>query len=296
MRLVDTIEVENELGEGIIWDHGRQRVWWTDILQSELFRYDPTSKLLESWTTPERLCCFAPIKNESRLICAFESGFAFYQPETSELDWIKKLEQDNPGTRFNDGRTDRQGRLWAGTMAEDLDKATYKGSLYCLHSDLTISQLIDDLHITNSLCWSPEGHTLYHTDTPTQTIKRYPFNTATAELGEAEVLAHTEQGCYPDGSIVDAQGYIWNAQWGGSKVVRYSPKGAVDFELSLPTSQPTCVAFGGYDLDLLFVTTAWSEMQSREPGAGNVYVYQNEAKEKNIRGLVESEFILDGQY
>ncbi len=285
MKLIKTIPVSNELGEGIIWDHGRQCVWWTDILQSKLFRYHPSSEELESWDTPERLCCFAPVAGKAELVCAFESGFAFYAPETEKLSWIERLEQDNPGTRFNDGRTDRQGRLWAGTMVENDATATYKGSLYCLHSDLSVSKHIGDLAITNSLCWSPSGDTLYHTDTPSQIINKYPFNTETATLGKAEGFVATERGCYPDGSIVDSQGYLWNAQWGGSKVVRYNPQGKVDLELALPTSQPTCVAFGGERLDLLFVTTAWSDMSSRESEAGHVFVFQTP-----YRGLTEAVF------
>jgi len=114
MKLIQTLNVKNELGEGVIWDHTAGKIWWTDILSSEVFRYDPESQELEKWSTPERLCCFAPLKNEAGLVAAFESGFAFYDPETDRLDWIKKLEQDNPGTRFNDGRVDRQGRGGSG--------------------------------------------------------------------------------------------------------------------------------------------------------------------------------------
>ncbi len=287
LELIDTIHVSNELGEGIIWDTHRQRVWWTDILQRKLYRYDPVSKNLENWSTPERLCCFAPVEGQNKLICAFESGFAFYWPENDELKWITRLEEDNPGTRFNDGRTDRQGRLWAGTMVENEKVATYKGSLYCLDSDLHVTKTLSGLSITNSLCWSPDGHILYHTDTVTQTINRYPFDTNKASLGEAQTLVSTEKNCYPDGSIVDAEGYLWNAQWGGSQIVRYSPQGAQDLKLTLPTSQPTCLAFGGPDLDLLFVTTAWSEMSPREELAGSLFIYQGDFK-----GLSDSPFFL----
>jgi len=287
ITLIDTIAVGNELGEGIIWDHQNARVWWTDILQSTLYRYDPVTKAIESWNTPERLCCFAPIKGRNGLVAAFESGFAFYQPENGKLKWIKKIEQDNLGSRLNDGRTDRQGRLWAGTMIEDDDKAHYKGSLYCLHADTTVTKSLTGLSISNSLCWSPDGKTVYHTDTPTQTIHKYPFNTKTAEFGEPDVLIQTEEDCYPDGSIVDADGFIWNAQWGGSQVVRYTPNGSIDLVLDIPTSQPTCVAFGGQNLDLLFVTTAHAEMEQREPQAGDVFVYQT-----TCQGVAESPFYL----
>ncbi len=287
MKLIDTIDVDNELGEGIIWDHGRQRIWWTDIQQNTLYRYEPRTGALEHWRTPERLCCFAPIDNDAKLVCAFESGFAFYAPETGETEWIERLEQDNPGTRFNDGRTDRQGRLWAGTMVENQETAMYQGSLYCLNGDLTVTKTLEGLSITNSLCWSPDGKILYHTDTPTQRIRKYPFNGNTAELGTGSKFVQTATGCYPDGSIVDSEGFLWNAQWGGSKVARYSPEGVLDYELEVPTSQPTCVAFGGADLDLLFVTTAWSDMSKKETGAGSVYVYQGQ-----VTGLLESSFKL----
>lgn len=289
MQLIDTIKVSNELGEGIVWDHTRQRVWWVDILQRKLYRYNPVSKHLEQWDTPERLCCFAPVAGKDQLACAFESGFAFYWPETGQIKWIEKPEQDNPGTRFNDGRTDRQGRLWAGTMVEDEEKATYRGSLYCLNGDLSVTKSIGDLSITNSLCWSPDGKTVYHTDTPTRTINAYPFDIDAGSLGHAKPLVKTQEGCYPDGSIVDSQGYLWNAQWGGSKVVRYSSKGDVDLEVSVPTSQPSCVVFGGESLDLLFVTSAWADMKdNREENAGHVFVYQT-----NFKGLKEAEFSLE---
>ena len=170
IKLRTSLKVGNELGEGVIWDHARQRVWWTDIQQSQLYRYDPVSEELEQWQTPERLCCFAPVAGQDGLVAAFESGFAFYNPETQELSWVHKLERDNPGTRFNDGRTDRQGRLWSGTMVEDADSATQNGTLYCLHQDLSISHSLTDLLIPNSLCWSPDGNTVYHTDTPTNQL------------------------------------------------------------------------------------------------------------------------------
>lgn len=291
MQLIHTLAVENELGEGVIWDHKSAKVWWTDIQQCKLFRYDPDTKHVEQWNTPERLCCFTPRQNGQGLVAAFESGFAFYAPETGVIEWLHKLEEDNPGTRFNDGRTDRQGRLWAGTMVEDMDSAPYKGSLYCLKNDLSVHKSsIDGLHITNSICWSPDGKTMYHTDTPSLIIKQYPFDTQTGTLGAAEHFVTTRDGCYPDGSIVDADGYLWNAQWGSKTVVRYSPEGEEDLVLDIPTSQPSCVAFGGKDLDLLFVTSAWQDMDSstrdEDKQAGNLFIYKTD-----YQGLIESDFI-----
>jgi L-arabinonolactonase len=290
MRLIDSLKVENELGEGVVWDHAASKLWWTDIQQSKLYRYDPQSKQLEQWNTPERLCCFAPRHNSGGLVAAFESGFAFYTPESGQLEWIERLEEDNPGTRFNDGRTDRQGRLLAATMVEHEQIATCKGSLYCLDHDLKIHKTIGGLSIPNSLCWSPDGKSMYHTDTPTRQINQYDYDLKTATFSNQRNFTKTKRGCYPDGSVVDAEGYLWNAQWGSSTVVRYAPNGAQDLVVKVPTSQPTCVAFGGENLNLMFITSAWQDLDSQaraaEPDAGSLFVF-----ETNYLGLIESRFV-----
>ncbi len=293
MRLIDTITVQNELGEGVIWDHGASKVWWTDIQQSKLYRYDPQSKELEQWDTPERLCCFAPRANRrnqwsTELVVAFESGFAFYTPATGELQWIETLEKNNPGTRLNDGGTDRQGRLWAGSMVEDSEQATEKGYLYCLNHDLSVTKTIGGLSIPNSLCWSPDGKTMYHTDTPTRQIKQYDYDCQHGRFSAPRIFTTTNKGCYPDGSTVDAQGFLWNAQWGSNTVVRYSADGNQDLVVDVPASQPSCVAFGGKDLNLLLVTSAWQDLDTRhaDPEAGNLFIYETE-----YQGLIESMFI-----
>lgn len=282
MRLIKTLEVNNELGEGVIWDHSANKLWWSDIQQSKLYRYDIDTDTLEDWSTPERLCCFAPRTNAEGLVAAFESGFAFYRAETGAIEWLHKIEADNPGTRLNDGRTDRQGRLWAGTMVEDQERAQYKGALYCLDEGLNVKKSIEGLLITNSLCWSPDGETMYHTDTPTRRIKQYAFDTKAGDVGEAQLLVETRKGCYPDGSIVDADGFIWNAQWGSSTVVRYAPDGREDLVVEIPTQQPSCVAFAGQDLNLLCVTSAWQDLDSsaraQDTQAGNLFIYETEFK------------------
>lgn len=277
ISLIKTLGVGNELGEGVLWDESRSCIWWTDILQLTLYRYELESEKLVSYPTPERLCCFTPIEGDHRLLAAFASGFAFFDPETGVTEWIKKIEEDNPGTRLNDGKTDRNGRFWVGTMVEDIKTAIYKGKLYCVDHDLSISEHLSDLVITNSLCWSPDGHIAYHTDTPTRRIYRYK-SSEHPKLSEPTLLVKTEKGAFPDGSCVDSQGYLWNAQWGGSQVVRYAPDGSQDVVVPIPASQATCVAFAGPKLDKLVVTSAHSdlgvEQRAQDPEAGNVFIFQ----------------------
>jgi L-arabinonolactonase len=285
--LIESLKVKNTLGEGIIWDAASACVWWTDIDGSKLYRYQSEDKQLDHWTTPERLGSFALVSDSEFLICGFASGFAYFNPHSGGLQWLEKIEQNNPGTRLNDGRADRQGRFWAGSMVESGDRGA--GALYCFDQQLQVASKVSGLTISNGLCWSPDSTVMYHTDTPSRRINAYDFDAATGAIANQRCLVRTEKGCFPDGSSVDAEGYIWNAQWGASQVVRYSPEGEVDFVLPLPVSQPTCVAFGGPRLDRLFVTSATQgfdeQTLSAEPEAGNVLVFQT-----NISGIADARF------
>ena len=288
-RLIEVLPVKNELGEGVIWDAQSGSAWWTDIESRRIYRYQLETKELESWNTPERVGCFAFVEDRDYLLVGFESGFAYYNPETGWLKWLQKIEQDMPGTRVNDGRTDRLGRFWAGTMVENDKSPAGSGTLYCLDKTLEVGGKLSGLNIPNSLCWSPDSSCMYHTDTPTRRINRYDFNTETAEISNRTTFVETPEGHMPDGSIVDAEGFLWNAQWGASQVVRYSPTGETDLILPMPVTQPTCVAFGGENLNILFVTSAALGLDSKAleqtPEAGNIFIY-----ETDFTGLPESPF------
>lgn len=287
-KLIDVIKVENELGEGVIWDTERGAAWWTDIQNCLIYRYQLATKQLQSWSTPKRLACFAQVAGKDYFIAAFENGFAYFNPISGQVDWLHEIEKNKPDTRFNDGRADRQGRFWSGTMAEN--NGTDKGSLYCLNQKLEYFNKINNLSIPNSLCWSPDSAYMYHTDTPNNRINRYDFNSETAELSNRSTFVTTPADAFPDGSTVDAEGYVWNAQWGASRVVRYSPNGEIDLIVPTPASQPSCVAFGGPELNLLFVTSAKQDLDEKslqqESDAGNLFIYKT-----NITGIEESKFI-----
>ena len=276
-ELVDVVAVGNTLGEGVVWDPVAGRVWWTDIESACLFAYDPVTRVHETYTTPERLCSFARTAEPGRFLCAFESGFGFWSPATSSIDWLHRLD-DHPGVRLNDGRTDRQGRFWCGGLQEKPRDGTPKGQLWSIDTDGVVRSHRKGIRISNSITASPDGCALYFTDTPSRRIQRYPLDPATGTLGAPSDFVVTEPGCYPDGSTVDADGFLWNAQWGAGKVVRYGPEGQVDGELPVPASQPTCASFGGSDLSLLFVTTARLELAAEQlatqANAGDLLVYR----------------------
>jgi L-arabinonolactonase len=288
LQPVDILRVGNTLGEGISWHAGQQALWWTDILSCRLYRYVPATGSLQSFATPERLCSFGFIADSEQLITAFASGIALYDPQTKQVDWRARPEEVTAGVRFNDGRVDRQGRFWAGSMVED-GKPPARGCLYSLGRTGAAHSHIQGIRISNGLCFSPEGARLYFTDSPTRLISVYELVEPEGTLVGRRPFAEIPEGASPDGATVDVDGCVWSAHWGAGCVVRYTPEGRVDRVIQLPTRQPSCVCFAGPDLDILCVTTAREGLDesvlSAEPHAGDVFLYR-----VGVQGLPEPEY------
>ncbi len=285
-HLVQIIPVGNRLGEGVSWDPLQARLWWTDIQGRQLYRYEPHADALTRFALPERLGSFGFVAHSERLIAAFESGFALYEPQSQALEWIARPSHAASNVRFNDGRIDRQGRFWAGSMTEG--EGPPCGRLYCL-SGREACVHVSDIAICNSLCFSPDGAHLYFADTPHRAIFRFDLDRDSGALSNRRLFARTPDGAYPDGATVDAEGHVWIAHWSGGRVVRYAPDGSESGRIDLPVTQPTCVAFGGRELDLLFVTSAREGLSAAElreqPHAGDVFAYR-----VNVKGLPDRRF------
>lgn len=286
MQPVAVIKVENALGESILWNQEDEAAWWTDIEGRGLYRFDWRRQVLRRFAAPERLGAFGFVAGVPLLICAFESGFALFDPEIGLKGPITRPEGLRAGMRLNDGRVDRQGRFWAGAMVEDPALAR-TAQLYCVDGEA--HSRAQGLSISNGICWSPDSAWFYFADSGRRIIWRYSFDATTGRISEPQEFARTTAPACPDGATVDAQGYVWSAQWGGGCVTRYAPDGRIDRVLELPVSQPTCVAFGGPNLDLLFVTTARvglsADALAAQTGAGDVLVYNVE-----VHGLPENRF------
>jgi L-arabinonolactonase len=285
-NLVDVIEVGNRLGEGVLWDPVGQRAWWTDIQERRLYRYEPVQRRLEKFELPERLGSFGFVADSDRIIGAFESGFAFYHPQSGQLDWVARPPHAAGNVRFNDGRVDQRGRFWAGSMVEGQGDPT--GQLYCLCRGRLETHL-RGIAISNGLCFSNDGRHLYFADSPSFTIHRFDLDPVSGALSNRRIFAQTLPREFPDGSIVDSDGHLWNAQWGASRVVRYAPDGQISGSIELPVTQPTCIAFGHAALDHLFVTTARDDLSADalalEPNAGHLFIYRT-----NIKGNPEPRY------
>ena len=291
LELLEVVDVSNTLGECVLWNDRQQTVWWTDIHESGLFCYDYSRRSLVTHVLPDRLASFGFTEDDRVLVCAFASGFALFEPATGNIKWLSRPNAGTAGIRFNDGRVDRQGRFWAGTMVEQAAAVEPgSGNLYRLTGG-ACQKVLEGISISNSLCWSRDSRTLYFADSPTHTISAYEFDASSGEPSDSKVFARITAPYEPDGSTIDSEGFLWNAQWGAGRVVRYAPDGTPAGELLLPVSQPTCVAFGGNEMKTLFVTTANVGLDSdqllRQPQAGNLLIYQTP-----YTGLPESRFKL----
>jgi L-arabinonolactonase len=283
MTPLHILDVKNVLGEGVLWDERVQMAVWTDIQSSRFWQWQPGGEP-ESFALAQRLGSIALTDTPGTYLGGFEDGFARFTPATGAFDMLAPVTANHAHLRLNDGRVDRTGTLWAGSMAEA--KGHPLGRLWRYDGGGTATPFLGDIKIPNSLCWNRDGTSMYFADSPRQTIRRYVFDGALGPVGEAEVFATTTGNRYPDGSCIDCEDHLWNAQWGSGEVVRYRPDGSIERRIALPVTQPSCVAFGGPDLNLLLVTTARDGLTpgqlADQPLAGALFVY-----ETDITGLPE---------
>ena len=285
--VVCVVDAKNKLGEVPVWDVEEQALYWVDIEGALLQRFHPATGAVRRWEMPERLCALA-LREKGGLVVALASGFAFFDPETGAIERLAAPEAHLPGNRMNDGKCDRRGRFWAGTMDDSLRERT--AALYRLDADLSCHRMETGIGISNSLAWSPDDRTFYYADTLVKTIFAYDFDIDTGAIRNRRVFADCRhQSGAPDGSTIDADGFLWNAHWDGWKLVRYAPDGRVDREVKLPVQKPTSCMFGGPDLATLYVTSAiWdhgAEDLKSQPRAGGLF-----ALDVGARGLPEPRF------
>jgi len=290
MKLVDQIRIRNTLGECVLWNDLTNEIWWTDIEEKTLFRSAFTAREVKRYDLPERLGAFGFVDGSESFICGFESGFALFSPKTGLVNWLVKTRKRDKDIRLNDGRVDPRGRFWVGEMSENfLSERMPDTHLFCLEHRGKLSVQACHLQISNSLCWSPDARHMYFADSPKNEIYLYDADPATGYYTNRRIFARTPKGIHPDGSCVDAGGYLWNAQWGSGQVIRYAPTGEIDTILDIPSLQPTCVCFGGPELDHLIVTSAKLDNSNGEynESDGDVFIYKTPYK-----GLRENRFKL----
>jgi len=282
---------KHQLGEGVLWCQRTQSLLWTDILGASLWRLTPATGATQSWSMPERLATFALSEDDDRLLLGLASQLAWFRFSDQSVTPICAVEAELPHTRVNDGRCDRFGRFVFGTKNDAADMAAC-ASFYRLNSDLTLERLaLPPVAISNSICFSPDGRIMYYCDSLSRKIHCCDYDTAAGTISNQRLFADlSEQPGEPDGSAIDSQGYLWNAQWGGRRVLRFAPDGSIERLLHMPVAQPSCVAFGGNDLDDLYITSARESLSPAallaEPAAGGLF-RQHVA---DVQGLPEARF------
>lgn len=282
------IDCRNHHGEGIMWSADHSLLMWTDIHGQKLWTFDPASSQARSYRLPERLACFAPRKGLAwnRILAAFADGFSLYDVLTGERQDLARFEHDKTTTRLNDGCTDRVGRFVAGGMDEG-DPMSPISSVVVVDRDLSVRTLFGSVGCANSTCFSPDGKQMYFADSMTGAIEVFDYDAIAGIVSARRTLVRTKG--VPDGSCVDAEGYVWNAVWEGYRVERYAPDGRLDRVVEVPVAKPTCCDFGGPDLETLYITTSRLGSDDatlrHEPLSGSLF-----ACRAGIRGLPRKAF------
>lgn len=282
------LDAGNTLGEGILWCERAQALYWTDIQHATLYCLHPASDSLEHWPMPERLASFALCETDGWLLLALASRLAFFRLADGRLQTLHEIEPDLP-TRCNDGACDRQGRFVFGTMHEPAEGSKQAlGSFWRLNADLSLEQLaLPKVAISNSIAFSPGGTTMYYCDSLARCIQCCEYGDT---LGTPQLFADLgELAGEPDGSCVDADGSLWNAQWGMARVVCYATDGSVRLLLPVPARQPTRPAFGGRALDTLYVTSARDGLSAAQLD-DDIHAGALFRSRVSVRGLPEPRF------
>lgn len=297
MKIRCIYEARSVLSEGALWSPQEEALYWIDQMRPEIHRLDVTRGVDTKFDLPlpEQLGAVLPHKSGGFVLAASD-GVSFIDKDfRSRVPYVNPI-ADTPRASFNDAKCDRQGRLWAGTT--DRLETEKVGALFRIDRGNDAARVVDGFICSNGPSFSPDGRVMYHSRTHDRAIYAHDIDPVTGAASEARIFARIEpEAGVPDGSTVDAEGYLWSTHWGGARITRYAPDGKVDRVITMPVESPTSCAFGGPDMTTLFVTSAsirfvdgkWVYLDeagfARTPLEGAIF-----AIETGIRGLPEPAF------
>ena len=256
------------LGESPIWDEFYQRIYWVDIESKCLHAWSFLDNKKLEWNFDNRISAISLTNNNDELICAFDNFFAFYNVNTHHITRLKNQISLPANVRFNDGKTDGYGRFWCGTMSES-NPSKADGSIYMVDEKLEIHKIFDNIYISNSLTFSTDNKYIYYADTFKKKIYRTNLSKDILNIKASEIFVdNTNLKGFPDGSNLDINGYLWNAEWNGGQVVCYDLNGDIINRIKTPMNRPTCCAFGGPNMNVLFITSALEKKADRSNLSG----------------------------
>jgi sugar lactone lactonase YvrE len=267
------VKAADQLGETPLWDERKQKLWWVDIERPKLQSFDPATGAVERFPTDATFLGSQALTIDGSHLLARDLQLYRRDAATASLQLFAHFETglDN---RLNDGRVDARGRLWIGTMDNQLHRPN--GSLYRVETDGTVTRVFSDIIVTNGITFSPDNRTFYFTDTRRYCSWQFDLDLDDGHISNRQVFAdYTAARQRPDGACVDVDGGIWTAFFAGGRVVRYRPDGTIDLVVPVPVTNPTCVCFGGADFKTLYITSAAKfltpEQRASEPLAGGVF-------------------------
>jgi sugar lactone lactonase YvrE len=290
MRIEVLVDVKTILGEGPLWDVEQQRLYWIDSFGANIYRCTHDGREIRAWDLPAKVGSIAIRKDGNGAIASLANGFHAVDFKTGEVTLISNPIGDDPAIRLNDGKVDRRGRFISGSM--DTMESGPNGSLYRLDPDFKVTKIDSNIIVSNGPCFSPDDKTFYFADSWSGEIWAYDYDIDTGSVSNRRTFTKidTSRGGAADGSTVDAEGCLWNAQVYDSKIVRYTPDGKVERVIEMPVKKVTSVMFGGPKLDILYVTSMAKPPLPRFPSDGVLRGSLFAIHDLGIKGVPEPRF------
>jgi sugar lactone lactonase YvrE len=277
------LKTGNELGEGPLWSPSEGRLWWVDIFHGHINVITPGAATYQTYVVDGPVGCIG-FREKGGFIVSLKTGIGLYDPATGTTTHLVNPEPQFPQARFNDGKVDRAGRFWTGSM----DTGGQSG-LYRYDADGSVHKMESGIKCSNGLGWSPDNRTMYYNDSQAGTIWAYDFDFASGTNSNRRVFYKAGDGGEPDGLTIDSEGCLWTAVWDGWCVLRFDPAGKLMTKIDMPVQRPTCPTFGGANLDELYVTSAYTgltdEQRKPQPSAGDLFRI-----DPGVKGLPEPKF------
>lgn len=285
MEIAVAVNTRDLLGESPVWDAESNCLYWVDIRSRLVQRWNPALDERRQWEVAETVGSLA-LRSSGGLLVALRSGLASLDTSDGRCTWLARLHADRPELRLNDGKCDPAGSFWVGSM-NDRTRVP-DGSLYRFDAAHRLQEVLSGITVPNSLCWAPDGGTMYFSDSHARVIWAFAVQDG-GELGARRVFATIEPPAVPDGATVDRDGFVWCALYHGWSIARFAPDGRLDRTIALPVGQPTSCAFGGPSFDTLYITSARQNLDpaalNEQPLAGAVLAF-----DPGVRGSVEPRF------